>query len=167
MFWTARTSGLWVRIRLEAVFCAAFVGRGLAMGWSPVQGIIKKRLEGFIISEVNCESEKSLFYFIMRFLLISTYLLDLITLWRERRHVYVLNGTYFRRLDQDIRVHKTKCNTLTFLLRIGFEKAQVMNKLDRFCGVSNSSFSGIWQWPRNPWHANFRVSQALQISAWP
>jgi hypothetical protein len=45
----ARTLGSWVRIQLKAwmsVLCAFIlcVGRGLATGWSPVQGVIKVKL---------------------------------------------------------------------------------------------------------------------------
>jgi hypothetical protein len=35
------------------------VGRGLAMGRSPIQGVLPKRPNGFVVSEVNSELERT------------------------------------------------------------------------------------------------------------
>jgi hypothetical protein len=46
---------------MSSFFCSMLscVGRGFAMGRSPVQGVLPKCLIGFIVSEVNSESEKA------------------------------------------------------------------------------------------------------------
>jgi hypothetical protein len=63
--WTARTLGSCGRVPLEAwptsaSFCVVLscVGRGLAVGRSPLQGTLPICLIGFIVSEVNSESEQ-------------------------------------------------------------------------------------------------------------
>jgi len=64
--WTAQTRWSWVRIPLKAwvyvwYFCVVLscVGTGLAIGQSPVQGFLPKRLNGFVVSEVNSDSEQA------------------------------------------------------------------------------------------------------------
>jgi hypothetical protein len=46
---------------ISAFFCVVLscVGLGLAMGWSPVQGVLPKWLNGFIVSEVNSQPEQT------------------------------------------------------------------------------------------------------------
>jgi len=51
--------GMDVYPRRVFLCCAVCVGRGLAMGRFPVQGVLQKCLKGFIVSEVNCESEQA------------------------------------------------------------------------------------------------------------
>jgi hypothetical protein len=66
LFWTTRTEGSWVRIPLKAqmyvrVFlCCAVVciGRGLAVGRCPIQGVLRKCLTGLRVSDANSESEQ-------------------------------------------------------------------------------------------------------------
>jgi hypothetical protein len=45
---------------MSMLFCVVLscVGRGLAVGCSPVQVVLPKYLKGFIVSEVNSESEQ-------------------------------------------------------------------------------------------------------------
>jgi len=60
-FYISRWRGLRLRIPLEAFLYVVLshVGRDLAMGRSPVQGVLPKCLKGSIVSEANSESQQA------------------------------------------------------------------------------------------------------------